>query len=184
MGRTRLQTLVPTDLPEAPRWARAAQDAWGLCGVALCEEELPVVRLLVGPALHLPGDHPLGRFALHASSAQLVALQGSPDEVAVRQLVQHLARHLVGRVPSMQAAASAPGSTARCDQAPPLELLQAAGFCSVEEFHAEGLHRVELALDRTVIGVGWQRARAMVEGLLPGRVAPPEPSTRHLPPTP
>lgn len=201
MGRTRrVRAVLPHDLREGPgtcrghgrlddllrdpgaAWARAAQDAWGLCGIALADEhDQPVAQLLVCPVLQLPAEHPLERWSKTPDSACVLALElpephAKHPEHLVRTMVQHLARRLSGQAGSVVALGLDEGGT--CLQ-PHREWLEAAGFHDVEENRQGGCRRLELPLDGMV---RWQpdlnRAWQLLAGLVPRPLPPAEPTGR------
>ncbi|MEL4356438.1 MULTISPECIES: hypothetical protein [unclassified Luteococcus] len=202
MGRgSRVHAVVPGDLagllpgcqghPEleyalhdpAAGWARAAMAQWGLCGVAMHDEQdAPVAQALVCPGLNLPPEHPLVHWSKLPDAAYLLALvtHTDDDEAAhaqVRLLVQGLARHLHGQVDTLEAVGrhAAPS----CLE-PPVGWLTAAGFQPVDEFRADGCQRLRLDLGTTV---RWRpdlaRAWHLLGGLVPRPVPPAEPTGRQ-----
>ncbi|MEL4504834.1 hypothetical protein AAEX63_08350 [Luteococcus sp. H138] len=202
MGRgMRVRAVVPADLTgllpgcqEHPRlerelhdpaatWARASMAHWGVCGVAVYdEEELPVAQALICPGLNLPSTHPLVQWSKLPDAAYLLALvtRGADDDsgpARVKLLVQGLARHLHGQVETLEAVGRHSAPT--CLE-PPVGWLTHAGFQPVDEFRADGCQRLRLNLAGTV---RWRpelsRAWNLLAGLVPRPVPPAEPTGRQ-----
>ncbi len=198
MGTRRVRAMVPGDLvglkPVCPAhggldetlgdpastWARAAQDRWGLCGVLVCEGDLPVAGALVCPALNLPAGHPLERWARRSDVAYLLALTCADPEQGgggTRLLVQGLSRHLQGQVAAVEAVGQELGSSCLV---PPVSWLMGAGFHPVEDEQREaGQQLLRLDVDA---GVQWlarlDRAWGVLSGLVTRPVRPAEPTGR------
>lgn len=200
MRGSRVRAVLPSDLPalgslclgDGPvhdvlrdptaAWARAAQDRWGLCGVAVVEEDSPGAVLLVCPAPNVPDGHPLGCWSRPPSGAYLVALgcdEAGRGEQRSRWMVQALARHLQGRAATLEAVGGAPHADCLT---PPTAWLESCGFTRVDEAPRHGLVRVQLDLDRTVWRPRLDRAWDALCGLVPRPLTGPEPSNRDADP--
>lgn len=202
MGRTRrVQDLAPADLagltgpvrrdelgrlladPHAA-WARSAQEQWGMCGVALLDEDdQTLAHLLVCPGLQLPSGHPLAQWSRTPDGACLLALAVADElprpEATVRHLVQRVSRRLVGQASGISAVGCDGAKDAPDCLEPPTGWLAQAGFAPVEGRQLGGGRRMELPLDSSL---RWQpdlnRAWQLLAGLVPRPLPPTEPTGR------
>ncbi len=150
-----------------PSWARAAMDAWGLCGVGDVGDHGVTAYLLVCPALHVPRDHPL---ALGANADAAALLAASPD--AAPRLVQGLAARLVGHrtITAVDAAVGTPGTVL----APSPEWLARCGFHPLASDPCR--HRLDLTATRSWLPDLGDWVRRLSDLVQP--TPPPEPAGR------
>lgn len=115
---------------ELSGWARAAQQEWGLCGIAGHQNGTLAGYLLFCPPLHVPRGAPQGGGPRSPDAAVVLAirvLDGCTDEGLGRQLVQAAAARMV-RVPGVHALQVRGSRTAGSCVLPPVDFLERVGF--------------------------------------------------------
>lgn len=161
---------------DTPGWALAAEQRWGLCGVAVRENDRVVASLVMTPALNLPDDHVLAHRSRTPSSAVLVGLHVASEfrgAGMAKLLVRSAAARLVNRADCLEAAGAA--VSVSC-QIAPAGWLRAVGFqlCTDEVLLPFAAQRYRLDLASTV---RWQpdmsRAWGFLTGLTSRPVSPP-----------
>lgn len=157
-------------------WARAGDNEWGFCGVAVYSAGKPVAYVLVTPALYVPPRHPLARGA-NADAAALLALyvEGAhPQQALGKQALQRLAAKLVDQrnIDAIDAASSERGICQR----PSRGWLSANGFVPLDD----GVrHRLDLRGTRVWLPSPQEMVRQVADIVRPA--TPPQPAGRTDP---
>ncbi|NNG20092.1 GNAT family N-acetyltransferase [Naumannella sp. ID2617S] len=167
----------------AAKWARAAQQEWGLCGISAQVGAELAGYLLFCPPLHVPRSGPQGGGPHGADAAAMLSIRVQPECAGVgigRQLIQATAARAVRMgLAALEVRATRVGPSCAL---PPVGFLTATGF---EITVAHPVHpRLRLDLARTV------RWRPGLLNSALGRLGdwvrplPPEPASRVEPAAP
>lgn len=199
---TRLRPLTPAELPLLPRscercalgqgarpglaadgtlagWARAAQDEWGMCGVAARHDEMIVGFLLVSPALHVPSRSPQARAGVTPGAAVMMTVRVLDDWTGTglgHELIQAVSARLVaGRCSALESTGS---RTAAGCTLPPAGWLESEGFVLVRDTPLAPRWRLDLTSTlrwRPRLDEAWKALGKLFPAPAP-KPSPPEPA--------
>lgn len=174
--------LWPGAEPDGPAgWARAAQQDWGLCGVASYEDRELTGYLLFCPPLHVPRSGPQGGGPRSPDAAVVLSIrvvEGCTAEGIGRQLVQAAAARMV-RVPGVHALEVRGRRDGASCVLPPVDFLERVGFQTSVEHPLEPQLRLELSRTQRWRTGLLDSALDRVSGWI--RPLPPEPANRGRP---
>lgn len=160
----------------AATWARAAEEAWGFCGVGLFHVERVVGYVLLTSPLHVPRLGPQSGYGLNPDAAVIMSIRVLPEYADCglgRQLLQAAAARIART--NFNALEVRGSYTSGLCAIPSVGFLKAVGFDVIDPHPQHP--RLRLDLSRTV---RWTPdLRASAERLLNwARPLPPEPVGR------
>ncbi len=170
----------------AVTWARAADNAWGFCGLAMFHVEHVVGYLLLTSPLHVPRAGPQSGYGLNPDAAVVMSLRVIPEYAGQgvgRQLVQAAAAR-IARTPFRALEVRSTYAQPSC-AIPPAGFLEATGFELIDSNPLHPRYRLDLSRTVTWVPALIPTVQQLLSLVRPVRPLPPEPAGRaHREPHP
>lgn len=170
----------------AATWARAAENDWGFCGLAMFHVEQVVGYLLLTSPLHVPRAGPQSGYGLNPDAAVVMSLRVNPEYVGQgvgRQLVQAAAAR-IARTPFRALEVRSTFGEPSC-AVPPAGFLEATGFDLIDSHPLHPRYRLDLSRTVRWAPVVMPTVQQLLGLVRPLRPLPPEPAGRaHSEPHP
>lgn len=167
-------------------WARAVENDWGYCGLAMFHVEQVVGYVLLTSPLHLPRGGPQSGYGLNPDAAVVMSLRVLREYAGQgvgRQLIQAAAAR-IARTPFRALEVRSTFGEPAC-VIPPAGFLEATGFALIDAHPLHPRYRLDLSHTVRWNTVQLPSVQRLLGWVRPLRPLPPEPAgrTHREPPT-